>query len=215
LVKFGVKLLSLKRNKVFTKDTLVLVYLYKYFRKPVTKEELTDFLANYGDRSNDVQQARHLGQQKGWYIISGQRKDNQCQIYGVTPGKYSLISLEEPYPRFTRLRRGLDINEESWESIKEDYNYRCATCGSVENELNLQYPNVLTTLQKGHMDPKKPLTMDNIIPQCSECNRQDRNNFVYNKKSRVIKISDPKFILRSDNETKKEMLELLKDELEK
>ncbi|MDR2545750.1 MAG: hypothetical protein LBD03_09530 [Methanobrevibacter sp.] len=65
------------------------------------------------------------------------------------------------------------------------------------------------------MDPKKPLTMDNIIPQCSECNRQDRNNFVYNKKGRVIKISDPKFILRSDNETKKEMLELLKDELEK
>ncbi|MDR2545751.1 MAG: hypothetical protein LBD03_09535 [Methanobrevibacter sp.] len=122
LAKFGVKLPILKRNKVFTEDALVLVYLYKHFQKPVTKEELTDFLAHYRDRSNDVQQARHLGQQKGWYIISGQRKDNQCKIYGVTPGKYSLISLKEPYPGFTRLRRGFDINEESGNQLKKIIN---------------------------------------------------------------------------------------------
>lgn len=70
-------------------------------------------------------------------------------------------------------------------------------------------------MQKGHKNPNKPLEYGNIIPQCDQCNIQDRNNFVYNNKGRVIKIANPRFVLRSDKATKKAMYDLLKRELEK
>lgn len=215
LKKYGVKLPRLKSRGKYTKDALVLIYLYKNFEKPITKEDLTNFLGNYGERPNDVQQARHLGQQKGWYIISGQRHDKECDEYNVEPGSYALISVKEYYPNFTNLKRMNELTSDEWESIKKAYNYRCATCGSKENELNFHYPNHKTKLQKGHKDPRKPLTYNNIIPQCEDCNRQDRNNFVYNDKGRVIKIAYPNFVLRSDKKVKEEMYELLKKELNK
>ena len=215
LKKHGVRFAKLKNNKGYTKDALVLIYLFINFKKPVTKEELTEFLGQYGERPNDVQQARHLGQQKGWYIISGQRHDKECDEYNVKPGEYALISVTEYYPNFTHLKRMDDLTVDEWESLKKSYDYRCATCGSKEGELNLHYSNHKTKLQKGHKDPNKPLTINNIIPQCEDCNRQDRNNFVYNDKGRVVKIALPQFVLRSDKKVKEEMYVLLKKDLKK
>lgn len=106
------------------------------------------------------------------------------------------------------------VNKDEWESIKKKYNYRCATCGSKEGEPNLKYSNSITKLQKGHKDPKRSLTINNIIPQCSECNRADKNNWIYNDKGRVIKISNPRVVLRSSKKVKKEIFELLKRELD-
>ena len=91
------------------------------------------------------------------------------------------------------------------------YNYRCATCGSKEGEKNFLYPASVTTLQQGHKDPSKPLTMDNTIPQCPFCNRASRNYFVFDNKGRVEKINDPQFVLRSSKDIQKEMLKLLID----
>ena len=213
LKEHGVKMPKLKKNGEYTKNALVLIYLYVFFKKPVSKEELTDFLLEYGLKSNDMQQARHLGQQHGWYIITGQRGDKECEEYNVKPGEYALISVEEYYPNFTNLKRKDDLTKDEWESIKKHYNYRCATCGSIEGKPNIHYPNMITQLQKGHMDPNKPLTANNIIPQCELCNRQDRNNFVYNNKGRVIKIANPRFVLRSNKKVKEDMLELLKRDL--
>lgn len=213
LKEYGVKFPRLKNNENYTKDALVLIYLYVNFQKPVSKDELTDFLSLYGDRPNDVQQARHLGQQKGWYIITGTRHDSQCGEFNVKPGQYSLISIKEPYPNFSYLKRNDNLRKEDWDEIKKRFNYKCATCGSIEGESNFHYPNIKTELQKGHKDPNKELTWDNIIPQCEQCNRQDRNNFVYNDKGRVIKIANPEFVLRSDKKIKNEMLKLLKNDL--
>ena len=65
------------------------------------------------------------------------------------------------------------------------------------------------------MNPNKPLTIDNIFPQCEKCNRPDRNYFEYDKKGRVIKIADPKFILKSNKKIQKEAYEYLKLKFEK
>ena len=216
LKEYGVSLPKLKKNKnEYGIGTLVLIYLYVHFKEPVSKKELKKFLLEYGIDSDDVQQARHLGQQKGWYIISGKRQDKECEEYNVKDGEYCLISLTEHYPNFTELKRMSDLTDDEWESIKQIYGYRCATCGSKEGELNIHYPNHKTKLQKGHKDPRKPLTFNNIIPQCEDCNRQDRNNFVYNDKGRVIKIALPHFVLRSDKDVKEEMYLLLKRDLKK
>lgn len=128
----GVLLPSLERNGTFTKDALVLVYLSHNYpnTKVVTKKELTDFIRKYYPETNDVQQARHLGSQKGWYIISGTRKDNSS--IKLKNGEYKLVSLTECYPGFTKARRVFGETDDYFEQLKEEYDYCCATCGSKE-----------------------------------------------------------------------------------
>lgn len=100
LIQHGVKPPKLTdRQGNYTKDALVLVYLaqgYPNTRK-VSKEELTQFIRQYYPNVNDVQQARHLGAQKGWFIASGGR-DNRDVI--LNRGEYQLVSLEKPFPAF-------------------------------------------------------------------------------------------------------------------
>lgn len=211
LKKDGVKFPRLKRGDSFTKDALVLVYLYKKYGKKVTKTELTSFIQQYYPETNDVQQARHLAAQKGWFILSGTRGDFEAKERNIHPGEYMLASLEKCYPNFTQQRRDYNLESaDGWEKLKKSYDYRCATCGSKEGESNFHYPSSITKLQKGHMNPERPLESGNIIPQCEKCNRPDRNYFVYNEKGRVIKIADPKFVFKSNERVQREIFELLK-----
>lgn len=78
LAKEGVRLPKLRRGQEYTKDALTLVYLAYHYpdTRIVTKEELTAFIRLYDPNVLDVQQARHLGAQKGWFILSGTRSDN-------------------------------------------------------------------------------------------------------------------------------------------
>jgi hypothetical protein len=198
LAKQGVKFFNLYRGDDYSKNALVLIYLYKNFKKKVSKQELISFLSKMDNPSEDVQQARHLAQQKGWYIISGQRGDIGKDKYNLKSGDYALISTKEKYPSYKPKKRDLTLNKDTWEKIKKEYNYRCATCGSKEGEANLRYPSSKTKLTQGHMDPNKELTYKNTIPQCNMCNRPSRNYFVFDKRGRVDKIADPKFIMRSD-----------------
>ena len=189
----NVKFPNLKTGDNYTKDALTLIYLSLNYpnTKVVSKSELTRFIQEYYPDVNDVQQARHLGAQKGWYIVSGTRNDN---ITNIKPGEYKLVSLESTYPGFTGQKRIETISGDYWEDLKQSYNYRCATCGSKEGEANFNWPETITKLQKGHMDPNKPLEEGNIIPQCEKCNRADRNYWIYDEKGRVVKIANPKVV---------------------
>ena len=123
--------------------------------------------------------------QKGWYIASGSRGDDN----NLKNGEYKLISLEQPYPGFIKNRRtGLNTND--FEEIKKHYGYRCACCGSKEGEPHLYYKNIITQLQQGHMNPSKDLTEGNIIPQCQICNQPDKNRWIYDSFGRVIAVAD-------------------------
>ncbi|KKU86819.1 MAG: hypothetical protein UY15_C0002G0025 [Parcubacteria group bacterium GW2011_GWA2_47_9] len=191
LKQFGVKLPKLYASKgKFTKDALVLTYLaydYPNTRK-VSKEELTKFVRSYYPNTNDVQQARHLGAQAGWWIVAGGR-DNI--VLRIERGSYQLYTLEQPYPGFKKGHRIADTDD--WEKIKEKYNYRCATCGSQENK-----PHFLVT--------------GNIIPQCQKCNRGDRNRWVYDEKGRVIKLADANFVKNFDKDVKEKIYRILYQE---
>ena len=188
------RLPKLRRGQEYTKDALTLVYLAYHYpdTRIVTKEELTAFIRLYDPNVLDVQQARHLGAQKGWFILSGTRSDNTSVC--LHPGEYLLKTLERPYPGFTAERRGACLDDDTWEALKRAYGYRCACCGCQEGAPHRYWKNQIVHLQKGHMDPSKPLTADNTIPQCEICNRPDRNYWVYDKKGRVIKIANPKVI---------------------
>lgn len=211
LKKDSVKMHNLISGGKYTINSLVLIYLYSKLGKIVSKQELTEFLKSMGIDSNDVQQARHLAQQSGWYILSGTRGDSECKELGIAPGEYMLKTIKEPYPSYKQLKRTESLNASSWDELKAKFDYRCATCGSKEGEKNFLYPASNTTLQQGHKDPSKPLTLDNTIPQCPFCNRASRNYFVFDNKGRVEKINDPQFVLRSNKEIQEEMLKLLID----
>lgn len=191
----NVKLPNLKSGNKYTKDALTLIYLSQGYpnTKTVTKSELTRFIQKFYPDVNDVQQARHLAAQKGWFIASGTRNDN---IINIKPGEYKLISLEKPYPGFNGQKRIESFTGDYWENLKKSYDFRCATCGSKEGQPNYNWPETITKLQKGHMDPNRPLEEGNIIPQCQKCNQADRNCWIYDSKGRVIKIANPKIIDR-------------------
>lgn len=209
LKKHGVKLPSLTDSQGnYSKDTLVLVYLaqgYPRTRK-ISKEELTQFIRQYYPMVNDVQQAMHLGAQKGWFIAAGGR-DNRDVV--LNRGEYNLVSLERPYPAFHghRIKQTGD-----WEELKKQYGYRCATCGSKENESNIHWPNTITKLQKAHINPNMSLVKGNIIPQCGKCNRADRNNWIYDGRGRVIKLANPNVIKRSDEQVRWKVYKILHKE---
>lgn len=165
LKKYGVVLPNLKKKGKYTKDALTLVYLAQGYpdTKVISKKELTEFIQKFYPDVLDVQQARHLGAQKGWFILSGTRKDNSSE--SINPGEYKLESLEKCYPGFTAERRIEVAGDDYWEELKKKYGYRCACCGSEEGKPHRYWKNTITVLQKGHKDPHKPLEPGNIIPQ--------------------------------------------------
>lgn len=204
LKQYGVKLPKLTdKEGNYTKDALVLVYLAQGYpkTKSVSKVELTQFIHQY--YPDDVQQARHLGAQRGWFIVSGARGNKHVPL---KYGEYQLITLEKPYPAFKEHR----IEEtDEWENLKKQYGYRCATCGSEEGKTHLHWPNTITKLQIAHKDPNKSLVASNIIPQYDKCNRADRNNWVYDERGRVIKLANPNVIKRPDKEVRWEVYKIL------
>ncbi len=203
LANEGVRLPKLRKKlrdgtEKFTIDALVLVFLAKGYpdTRWVSKDELTQFIRKFYPNTNDVQSARHLGMQSGFYIVSS-RRGNYLPKDKPPPNQssYLLVTLETAHPAFARGRR--ELRADSFEAIKRKYNYRCATCGSEEGKPNLRYPAVYTQLQQAHRNPKLPLTEENSLPQCQFCNRADRNYWVYDSRGRVTGIASIKPIQKS------------------
>ncbi len=204
LAALGVHLPSLRNATQFSKNALVLVALYTEEQRPVTKSSLTGFVRLYYPDTNDMQQARHLANVMGWNILSGTRGD-------VCPaGSYLLVNLEESYSGFTPERQGGALGAAIWTDIQKAFQNRCATCGSIEGAPNLRNRAAKTKLQKGHMDPSKPLDSNNCIPQCQECNRPARNYWVWDEKGRPHALADPRMIERSSEEVQRAVLEILR-----
>ena len=214
LEEHGVLLPKLKRGEQYTKDALVLVFLARNYpaTSVVTKEELTDFIRQYYPEVNDVQQARHLAAQKGWMILSGTRHDQASKALAAS--EYQLTTLKKHYPGFTHQRRACAVDGDEFEELKRAYDYRCACCGSREGEPHRYWTNTITVLQKGHMDPSKPLEPGNIIPQCQKCNQPDRNYWIYDAKGRVVGIANPRVIDRCTEQVQHDIYTILKQKFE-
>ncbi len=207
LKKHGVKLPELKNRKGnFTKDALVLIYLSRNYpnTKKASKRELTKFIREYYPDTNDMQQARHLGAQKGWRVLAGGR-DNI--VRSLKRGEYQLHTLKQPYPNFTCGRR--QIKDFKWSDVKKSYSHRCATCGSKEGMPHFHWPAAKTILQKAHKNPELPLTAENTIPQCQKCNRADRNRRVYDDKGRVVRLAAAHVLARCSESVQKKAYKIL------
>jgi len=173
----GVKLLTKpKSNTKITQNTFALLYLLKKSGEVVSKEEITQAYHDFtGVKTNDFQACRHLATQCGYDITNSGGGINGYRLNG--------LNVREG---FIPNRRKVEITAEGWEKIKNDYQYKCASCGDLEGHPTRYDIRKICKLAMGHMDPKKGLTEDNIIPQCLECNALYKDKFVFNKRGKVL-----------------------------
>lgn len=165
-------------NKKISQQTFALLFLMYNQERIISKKLLTDaYELISGKESNDFQAARHLGRM-GYDISNKDSGINGYRLNSLSPRKIFFLN-----------REGNEITEEVWEDKKKEYNFRCPCCGSLEGEMMLKPDaNGITKLEKGHMDPRKPLTWDNCIPQCQYCNGISLDGKIFDKNGNVIEI---------------------------
>jgi hypothetical protein len=181
LKEHGVKLPKLFLGNNYTQSALVLIFLTIHLGTEVSKKDLTNFIRVFYPETNDVQQARHLGSQSGWNILSGSR-GNKIKL-----NHYMLVNLTEPLPSFDKNKRLTYTGD--FDSLKKLYHNKCATCGAEEGKEHPYERGSITKLEKGHMDSSNKLEDGNIIPQCQFCNKTAKNKFVFTNHGRVDRIA--------------------------
>ena len=96
----------------------------------------------------------------------------------------------------------------NFEELVYVYDEKCATCGAKRGEIDWRTGKKVK-LQQGHMDPRKQLTLENMIPQCEYCNQTYQDYFRFNDNGRVIAINNPEIVLKSPIDIQDEMIEIL------
>lgn len=170
LKQYGVKLPG-KNGKM----CCALVFLYKNINNYVHIDDIKKHVGLFHILTGtDPLQVRHLSTQNGWYII----KRGQYE--------FCLKSVVKPIDGFIKDKRKTIITSADWNNMLEEYNYMCVNCGNKENEPLRFNKGRITKLQKGHMDPRKDLTLDNCIPQCGFCNQAYKDKAIFNKHGIII-----------------------------
>ena len=190
---------------------LWLVFLKKNEGKLVHKDTISAFVNSVNQKSGKDQQVRHLAS-KGWYVLNkGDKLPKEEKI--VQSGYHLLVTTESPKPSFLfkSLKRAGRISAQNFDQLKITYDNRCATCGSQEGKPHFLDPSKRTSLQQGHMNPHKALTLENSIPQCQLCNQVYQDDYVFDVKGRVIAVASAKPVLKADKEVIKEIKEFLKN----
>jgi len=194
---------------------LQLIFLYEYIGCLVHKDMVSAFVRKFIPEAALDQQVRHLGSQYNWYVLN---RGNRIPDRDITvPSGYNyLVSIETPNPKVLAqaLKRAGRLAAKNFEELKMAYNYKCATCGIEEGKKDTR-DNTIVSLQQGHMDPRKPLTLDNTIPQCSYCNGTYMDFFRFNEHGRVVAVNNPEILLRSPRDIQDEMIEVLLAERQK
>lgn len=104
----------------------------------------------------------------GYYVINGKNSGKTIHDTSMGCSFCRLHTMTEPNPMYNADTRKNAITTKEFEELKDIYCHKCATCGCESNHL-----------QKGHKDPNKPLSKDNCIPQCPECNETNKNNIIF------------------------------------
>jgi len=185
----------------------------KHFQgEAVHKDDISMLIAKLTGKPASDQQVRHLKTQGGWYVL------NRGDVYvdGETEthnpdGCHVLITTARAHPNATLGRRAA-VEKGEWEKILEEYDHRCASCGTRIGEYHrFDSSFKVETLERGHMDPNKPLDAGNIIPQCRWCNRTARGDFVFDLQGRPRAVASVRPVSRADREVIAKIKKWLRD----
>ena len=215
LVKEHAEHLSMYGVKMPTKSSikaLWLIFLRKHLGSLVHKDNVSSFVESVKQGSGLDQQVRHLSAD-GWYVLNrGDKIQNEDAL--VPPGYHVLVTTENPKPNFLykALKRAGRISAKNFEQLKAVYDFRCATCGSIEGKPNLLDPNKRTELQQAHIDPAKAPVLGNVIPQCQVCNQAYLDDFIFDEKGRVTAVASFRPVRGAHKEIRRSIFEELKRE---
>jgi len=201
------------KNKKITKSLGHIIFAYIHKGKIIKGRDSINWIRETLAISvTDDQTLRHMSTQQG---LNG-RKRNGIMPNGdiCKPGEYSLIDLENVYSGWSSKARLNKLKPSGWDDIKTIYNNKCATCGATEGQPHQKDNSTITVLEKGHMDSSKPLEIENIIPQCTLCNKPYKDSFMFDKNGYVVGISNPKIINKSNSAVQKQVYEILKKKYE-
>lgn len=193
---------------------LQLIFLYKYRNCLVHKDMVSEFVRKHIPNAAFDQQVRHLGSQYFWYVLNkGAKIPNSDEK--VPSGYNYLFSIEvaNPIAVASALKRTGRIGARNFVELKLAYGKKCATCGIEEGKKDTRNEEIVV-LQQGHMNPRKPLTLDNTIPQCQYCNQTYRDYFIFNEYGRVVAVNNPLILLKSPKTVQDEMIAILLKERE-
>lgn len=185
-----------------------LVYLYKYIGKAVHKDIISQFVRDYIPNAGQDQQVRHLGAQDHFYCLNW-KEEYKGEL--VPRGYSLLVNLIEPHPNFFKEqhKREVFLTTKNFDDLKKSFNYCCASCGAKEGQVH-RITGKIVHLQKGHINPSLPLTIENTIPQCEYCNQNIyKNNFIFDNNGYPKKIYNPNYILNCDENIQKEIYTML------
>ena len=180
-----VRLPRLKRaDGQFTLGGLMLTFFSAHLGHVVTKAALVGFLRQFKCDSTDPQ-PRHLGMQRGFdFLVAG------CWHPGLERrlrcGEYCLLSLERAHPSAAAMHRSQDVTARGFDALKRVYGHRCACCGSKEGDPHLKNGHLITRLEKGHCDPRRPLA-NNCLPMCGLCNMVYKDRAVFNPRGFIVR----------------------------
>jgi hypothetical protein len=181
--RLPIKLPSLydAEGSTYTVGGLMVVFFGSRLGQIASKAELVEFLRGHGCRSVDPQ-PRHLGMQVGLnFLVQGCWHPGQGRK--LRRGEYCLLDVRHAHPnRHTMHRDGKAARTVDFEPIKAAYGHRCACCGSREDEPHLKNSHLITRLDRGHCDPRRPLDSSNCIPMCTTCNMVYKDRAVINKR---------------------------------
>ena len=163
-----------------------LAYLNKKLGNEVPIEEIKDYVIKQGItlKGGDPLQLRHVAR---YYNLLKGGEINPITNKKIKRSHFCLLNLTEHHPNYIPSKNtSITMSDDEWEHMKKVYKYQCASCGNNEGEPMRFNSYTITKLQRGHMDPRKEGTIDNIIPQCKDCNQQYKNKAIFNKYGRVI-----------------------------
>lgn len=203
LSQHGVHSLNLRNKAGFTCGALQLVLLFKYSGKLVDKDYISEIVRMFIPDARTDQQPRHLWA-KGWDVLGSGKsfgtlrydtsdlKGNTYKANTSVPSGMYILYQGSVSPEFktkhTRKTRVVGIlTDNIWNGLLNDWNHGCALCGKIG-----------CSLEKGHLDPRRPLTADNTVPMCSSCNNWASDDWTFNidnnSRVRILHPNNAKFI---------------------
>jgi len=211
LILSGVKLPRKNTAKYYQ-----LAVLKCFEGKAVHKDDIASLLKKLNGETATDQQIRHLKTQGGWFILN--RGDfhivDRKEVFNPE-GCHVLITTQKPYG--ATIRRREIVKTGIWEEILSQYDHTCASCGTKIGESHRFDPSLkVESLEKGHMDPNKPLEKGNIIPQCRWCNKTARGDFTFDEQGRPRAVASVRPVRRADDKVVENIREwILSNEEEK
>ena len=202
--KSGLAIKGVKLPNPDSQKGQTLLYLYQNMGRAVTKSEAEQTICSRMNLpTKDIQSLRHLSKQDGFNILQG---GATYDGYTLKRGEYMLVDLYSTNTYWKVSRR--DESDLDFNSLKKKFGHKCATCGEREDTMH-RYTGQRVKLEKGHMDPTKPMTDDNIVPQCGYCNQVYKGNFVFGATGFVKKPTVQGIVNLMSREEKNQLLLLL------